>query len=98
MVGLVVAPESSKSHPAIQFLLLSRSVVFFEVLKDRWVVDAVLDHVVENVGHSVKGQIVPLLVVAVVDVHLDAAIDVFGIVVKEERVLRVVSPAALAKT
>jgi len=80
VITLIVSPEGAERIPAAHAFLVSRRVQFLELFVHGRVVDFSLSHVVDNEGHLVKWDIVALLVVAVIEVDLNATVDMLLVV------------------
>ena len=68
LVTLVVAPQGAKSNSTTHMFRAAGAVMLFKHLEHGWVVDLVHCHVVQDKGHLFEWQVVPRLVMAMVDV------------------------------
>lgn len=90
LIALVVGPESTKSDPTAHVFARHGTILRLKLFENGGVVDSSDCHVVHDVGHLLQGQIIPITIVAVLDVSRNATIDVLLVVLVEEWVSRVV--------
>ena len=68
LVRLVVSPQRTKGKTAAHLSMVNSAVVLLKLFENGWVVNLGHSHVVEEVRHSLQGQVELRLVSAVIDI------------------------------